>query len=120
MSLTKAFLEKLNDPNLSKDYTIDDFYEEMGIPKKNRSDFATAAIFKQLLELQKEPYPSLLLTSSYLKQCQKWLDKLKTLSKPGTPQYKVLRLAMSKAQRTQKLLKESIDLYLNLKETSSD
>lgn len=48
--LVKAFLEKLNDPNLSKDYTIDDFYEEMGIPKKQRSDFATAALLKQMLE----------------------------------------------------------------------
>jgi len=48
--LVKAFLEKLNDPNLSKDYTIDDFYEEMGIPKEQRSDFATAALLKQMLE----------------------------------------------------------------------
>lgn len=48
--LVEAFLEKLNDPNLSKDYTIDDFYEEMGILKKQRSDFATAALLKQMLE----------------------------------------------------------------------
>jgi len=51
MNLAKAFSEKLNDPNLSEDYTIDDFYDEVGIPKEQRSDFATAAIIKQALEM---------------------------------------------------------------------
>jgi hypothetical protein len=52
MDLAEEFLKKLNDINLSEDYTVDDFYEEMGIPKENRSDFATAAILKQAWEKQ--------------------------------------------------------------------
>ncbi len=110
MNLAKALLEKLEDPNLSKDYTVDDFYEEMGVPKKNRSDFATAAIFKQVSEIQKGIYPTLKLAIAYLKQCQKWLDRVKAFSVPGTPQYETLKLAINKAKRTQKLLKEGIDL----------
>lgn len=59
MDLAKALLKKLNDPNLSKSYTIDDFYKEMSIPKRQRSDFATAAIFKQMLKLAKNgPKPT--------------------------------------------------------------
>jgi len=50
MDLAKEFLKKLKDPNLSKDYTVDDFYEEMEIPKEDRSDFVTAAILKQVIE----------------------------------------------------------------------
>ena len=48
MNLTEAFIKKLNDPNLSEDYTVDDFYEEMGVLKEERSDFATAAMLKQV------------------------------------------------------------------------
>jgi len=113
--LARAFLEKLNDPNLSEDYTVDDFYEEMGIPKKNRSDFATAAILKQALELQGGAYPTLKLALTYLKQCQKWLNKVKIFSIPGTSQYEALKLAMSKAKRTQKLLKEGIAHTMSFK-----
>jgi len=115
MNLVKAFLEKLEDPNLSKDYTIDDFYEEMGITKRDRSDFATAAILKQVLEVQEGAYPTLKLSMTYLKQCQKWLDKAKTFSIPGTSQYEALKLAMSKAKRTQKLLKEGIAHTMSFK-----
>lgn len=47
MNLAKELSKKLNDPNLSEDYTVDDFYEEMGTPRNQRSDFATAAMLKQ-------------------------------------------------------------------------
>lgn len=50
MDLAKAMLKKLESPDLPKDYTVDDFYEEMGIPKEQRSDFVTAAILKQVIE----------------------------------------------------------------------
>ena len=114
MNLAQAFLEKLNDPDLPNDFTVDDFYEEMGIPKKNRNDFATAAILKQALEMEEGAYPTLKLAMTYLKQCQKWMNKAKIFSIPGTSQYEALKLAMSKAKRTQKLLKEGIDLYLSM------
>lgn len=50
--LAETLFKKLDDPNLPKDYTMDDFYEEMGIPKKCRTDFASAAILKQALEMK--------------------------------------------------------------------
>jgi len=48
--LVALFTEKFNDPNLSKDYTIDDFYDDAGILEADRTDFATAAIIKQMRE----------------------------------------------------------------------
>jgi len=50
MDLVEELFKKLEDPDLPGDYTIDNFYKEMGIPKKHRTDFGTAAIFKQMLE----------------------------------------------------------------------
>lgn len=48
MDLVKAFLDKLNDPNLSKDYAIGDFLEEMKVPEKQRSGSAIATLLYQL------------------------------------------------------------------------
>lgn len=47
IDLAKAFVDKMNDPNLPEDYTWNDFYEEMGIPMEHRSDFATGALLNQ-------------------------------------------------------------------------
>jgi len=52
--LSILFSEKLDDPNLSEDYTVDDFYDDMGILKENRTDFGTAAILKRVLERRKK------------------------------------------------------------------
>lgn len=49
IDLAKAFVDKMNDPNLPEDYTWDDFYEEMGVPAEDRSDFATAALLDQAM-----------------------------------------------------------------------
>ena len=53
-TLAEELLKKLDDPNLSKNYTIDDFFDEMGIQLKDRSDFAVAAIINQVTELRKQ------------------------------------------------------------------
>lgn len=50
MDIVEAFLKKMEDPNLPEDYTFDDFYDEIGIPRKDRSDFGTAALLKQVQE----------------------------------------------------------------------
>lgn len=50
MDLAEELLKKLEDPDLSESYTMDDFYDEIGIAKKDRSDFVTAAILKQALK----------------------------------------------------------------------
>ncbi len=52
--LAEKLLKRLDDPNLSKDYTIGDFFDEMGIQLKDRTDFAVAAICKQVDELRKQ------------------------------------------------------------------
>ena len=52
MNLAENLFKKLDDPNLPEDYTMNNFYEEMGIPKKHRTDFASAAILKQALEMK--------------------------------------------------------------------
>ncbi len=43
--------EKLEDPNLDENFTVDDFFTECGIPQKQRSDFVFAAIMKQANEI---------------------------------------------------------------------
>jgi len=50
MDLAGEFLKRLEDPDLSESYTMDDFYDEVGIPKKDRSDFVSAAILRQALK----------------------------------------------------------------------
>lgn len=50
MDLAGELLKRLEDLDLSESYMMDDFYDELGIPKKDRSDFVTAIIFKQVLE----------------------------------------------------------------------
>jgi len=52
--LVELLIEKLKDPNLSEDYTVDDFYDEVGVSKAVRTDFATAAMLKQMFERRKK------------------------------------------------------------------
>ncbi len=52
VSLAAKLAKKLDDPDLSKDYTIDDFFDEVGISKEHRSDFGHASILKQAEELR--------------------------------------------------------------------
>ena len=47
----KKFMDSLPDDS---DATIDDFYDKMGIKKKHRTGFGTAAILKQYCELLRE------------------------------------------------------------------
>ncbi len=53
-NLAEEMLKRLDDPNLSKDYTVNNFFDEMGIQLKDRSDFVMAAIFRQVDKLQKQ------------------------------------------------------------------
>ena len=53
-NLAEELLKKLYDPNLPKDYTIDDFFDEMGVQLRDRNSFAVAAILKQTDELRKQ------------------------------------------------------------------
>ncbi len=50
-NLAEEWLKKTNDPDLLENYTVDDFFDEMEIPPKHRSDFALAAILKQAKEI---------------------------------------------------------------------
>lgn len=45
--------EKLSDPDLPKDYTVDDFFDDAGIDKEHRSDFVFTCIYNQTLEILK-------------------------------------------------------------------
>ncbi len=53
-NLAKEMLKRLDDPNLPKDYTVNNFFDEMGIQLRDRSDFVMAAILKQVDELRKQ------------------------------------------------------------------
>ena len=53
-NLAEEMLKKLDDPNLPKDYTVNAFFDEMGIQLKDRTDFVMAAIFRQVDELRKQ------------------------------------------------------------------
>ena len=48
VDLTEAFIKKLKDPDLPKDYAIGDFLEEMKVPEKQRSGSAIATLLYQL------------------------------------------------------------------------
>jgi len=52
--LAKIYLEKTKDPDLPENYTWDNFFDEVGVPKEARSDFAAAAILKQAKEIEKQ------------------------------------------------------------------
>jgi hypothetical protein len=54
IDLAKAFDEKMKDPKLPENYTWDDFFDEYGIEKEARSDFAIAAILNQSRSIGKE------------------------------------------------------------------
>lgn len=45
--LVKLFKKKMADPNLSSDFTWDDFFDEAGVEPEARSNFVVAAILKQ-------------------------------------------------------------------------
>ncbi|KKM89185.1 hypothetical protein LCGC14_1251230 [marine sediment metagenome] len=53
-NLAEELSKKLDDPNLPKDYTVNDFFDEMGIQLRDRNDFAMAAILRQVDELRKQ------------------------------------------------------------------
>lgn len=53
-NLAEELLKRLDDPDPSKDYTIGDFFDEMGIQLKDRTDFAVAAICRQVEELRRK------------------------------------------------------------------
>ena len=50
-SLAQKMIKKLDDPKLNSTFTVDDFFEECGIPENQRSDFAFASIMKQACEI---------------------------------------------------------------------
>ncbi len=54
-NLAEEWLKKTNDPDLLENYTVDDFFDEMGILAENRSDFVFAAILKQAEEIAHKP-----------------------------------------------------------------
>jgi hypothetical protein len=47
----KKFMDSLPDDS---DATMDDFYDKMGVKKKHRTGFGTAALLKQYYELVEE------------------------------------------------------------------
>ena len=53
-NLSEILLEKLEDPELPEIYTVDDFFDDVGVPKEQRSDFAFTAILNGVEELRKQ------------------------------------------------------------------
>lgn len=47
ISIGIKLAEKLSDPNLDSNFTVDDFFIECGIPEEQRTDFAFAAAAEQ-------------------------------------------------------------------------
>lgn len=53
-NMSEILLEKLEDPELPERYTVDDFFDDIGIPKEQRSDFAFTAILNGVEKLREQ------------------------------------------------------------------
>jgi len=47
VNLVELFKKKMDDPNLSSDFTWDDFFDEAEIPLEARNNFVIGCILKQ-------------------------------------------------------------------------
>ena len=50
-SMAEFFIRYTNDPE-NEDKTVNDFFKAAGVPKRERSDFAFAALLKQVQEIE--------------------------------------------------------------------